>query len=343
MSMHEKAPYCSDFFTDFLCVCSILGIWPRFIEPRLLSKTTLELEFENLPKDFDGFTLVHLSDLHLSSKLTDSLLQKVQKELEDFKPDLIIFTGDFICHSKIEQKKRLLQTLQKWRSVAPVLACAGNHDYERYVTQRSGLAKVNSKPRPFLLRALGRLFFEREIPSPQSYLPQNLNLLPELQKIIKDADIQLLHNQAHRLSKGASELFVIGLEDLWTRGGAFINFNKDFSKQMQDLKDKNSLTLVLCHNPDMIELLQKFPPSLVLSGHTHGGNISLPWVLGRIKTVKNEKRLRGLSHENNHLLYVNRGLCSPYPLRLFSTPEITKIFLRTKASKSNSPSWCSSE
>ncbi|HRT67805.1 MAG TPA: metallophosphoesterase, partial [Bacteroidota bacterium] len=76
----------------------------------------------------------------------------------------------------------------------------------------------------------------------------------------------------------------------------------------------------------------KFRCDLVLSGHTHGGQIGIN-MLGNVVTPARfvYKQWAGLYQENNTQLYVNRGLgTTGLPVRISVPPEITEITLRKK-------------
>lgn len=97
----------AQFCWDAWCCLSIVGIWPRFIEPRLLSKTYLTLPLPHLPNKLSGLKVAQFSDLHLHPQVSDHFLQKIQNAVASFEPDLILFTGDFLCFSLNRDLKRL--------------------------------------------------------------------------------------------------------------------------------------------------------------------------------------------------------------------------------------------
>lgn len=321
--MKSLSHYLYDSLTDLCCVASLVGIWARFIEPSWLSVTVKKLTLDHLPPAFHGFRIVHISDLHLSDKTSTKLLRHLQTTLQNLAPDIIVFTGDFICYSQLPNPEKLHQILQGWRHVAPVIACLGNHDYELYVTQRHGLPQIHTTPSPFILRAIKRLLCRRLHPKAQDCLPQHLSPHPILLDVLKETGIQLLRQTSYSVERSGQKLLFSGVDDLWAGGGSIV--------LPPDLQDApyNVAHIVLAHNPDSVDLVQNMPPGLILSGHTHGGNINIPWVRSRIRSVRNSQRLQGLHSVGKHQLYVNRGLGSPYPLRLFARPELTLIELCT--------------
>src|ERR1700722_8116601 len=89
---------------DFLCLATLVGIWPRFIEPKRLKNTVLKLYLPN--KELSGLKIIHLTDLHFHAGTSARFLNKIAARLRQEKPDLVLFTGDFICYSKMEERQR---------------------------------------------------------------------------------------------------------------------------------------------------------------------------------------------------------------------------------------------
>lgn len=143
-----------------------------------------------------------------------------------------------------------------------------------------------------------------------------------------------------------STLALVGLEDYWSN-----NF-----KPLAVMESINPTIprIVLSHNPDTAKVLQKWRVDLQLSGHTHGGQIRLPFCgplpqfrepIRRLippflrpvvpfmdkchKIVEYWEWSQGLHQIGNNYLYVNRGLGTYFPGRLLCPPEVTVITLET--------------
>jgi len=91
--------------------------------------------------------------------------------------------------------------------------------------------------------------------------------------------------------------------------------------------DVNSPGIVLAHNPDSMPMLMDFPGDIILCGHTHGGQINLPWFWKKFTLLENMQFKKGLFQIHNKWLYVNRGVGSVMPFRWFALPEIALITL----------------
>jgi predicted MPP superfamily phosphohydrolase len=144
------------------------------------------------------------------------------------------------------------------------------------------------------------------------------------------------------------QLPIVGLADYWSR-----EFNP--TPVMNQL-DPATPRIVLSHNPDTAKILSQWRVDLQLSGHTHGGHIVLPgmgpvvyhykkllkqlpkklrrWIpflLGDCsKVVRYWEWAQGFHQVANNQLYVNRGLGTYRPGRLFCPPEVTVITLNSQ-------------
>lgn len=142
----------------------------------------------------------------------------------------------------------------------------------------------------------------------------------KISEILSGSGIHLLRNE-HVEQDG---LNFIGLDDYY---GSNFNPEKAIS-----YFDSAKATIVLCHNPDVCDLdVWKNYNSWILSGHTHGGQVKLPFFSPPITPVKNKKYTAGLfGLSNERTLYINRALGHVYQVRFNVRPEIT-IFELQKA------------
>lgn len=311
------------FAIDLIATCSVLGIWPRFIEPRLLRTTHLEWPLGQEAAHLDGLKIVHLTDLHFHSKVSDKFLNKISNACRTLSPDLILFTGDFICYSQLESPHRLQRFLSSLKAPLGSFCSFGNHDYAAYVSRREdGVYDLRAPPSPMkgLLRGLKML-----VNSPQGKMSvsDRVKQIPrhsELCALLAQTPFRLLENESIQLPCG---LNLTGLGDL-ALGRCLPN--EAFSSY-----DPHLPGIVLSHNPDSVPSLLSYPGNWILSGHTHGEQIHFPWpkwgrkLSRKLACLDNEMLTRGLfSIEKKHL-YVNRGLGCHKPFRLFSPPEILCI------------------
>ena len=103
-------------------------------------------------------------------------------------------------------------------------------------------------------------------------------------------------------------------ESTWQEDGipdeAFKNYNPDYPG------------IILTHNPDTAPV-KGLSRRFIFSGHTHGGQVNLPYMWRRFTVLENMRFKKGLFKEHGKWIYVNRGIGSAIiPFRWFSPPEI---------------------
>ena len=266
-----------------------------------LSTEELTVNIAGLPASLQGKKLVQLSDFHYDGlRLSEEMLEKAIAVTNEAKPDLILLTGDYVTDDPTPIHQLVLR-LQHLQSRSGIYAILGNHDI--YYKQ----AKA------------------------------------EVTEALTSIEIHVLWNEiAYPLGK---ELPLVGLADYWSR--------EFHPAPVMNQLNSDTPCIVLSHNPDTAEILQAWRVDLQLSGHTHGGQIVIPGIgpaaLFYEKLVKKIPRkvrrrfpflqvnvsvvnhwewLQGLHRLGKNQLYVNRGLGTYLPGRLFCRPEVTIITLQ---------------
>ena len=95
---------------------------------RLPKIRPVELEFDDLPPAFDGYRIVHMSDLHISAAARADRTAGVVRLANSLKPDLIVITGD-IVDGKVSAHRQDVEPLGELSARDGVLGCNGNHEY----------------------------------------------------------------------------------------------------------------------------------------------------------------------------------------------------------------------
>lgn len=150
-----------------------------------------------------------------------------------------------------------------------------------------------------------------------------------LHRAVQDAlaaqGIRVLHNENLVLDRDGQQLALAGVADLWSRccdpEGALGGLSPHLPR------------VVLAHNPCTIERLQGHRCDLMLSGHTHGGQVMLPGI-GRLALGPKGRRFAaGLYRHGASHLYVNKGVGFGLRLRYRVRPEIAVLTLRPAPSE----------
>lgn len=131
--------------------------------------------------------------------------------------------------------------------------------------------------------------------------------------------VRVLRNEGVAVSRGEVALWIAGVEDAW-RG--------DVDLDAALLGRGRSPVVLLAHNPDLFPLAARAQVALTLSGHTHAGQVGLPFVEGGLARLTT-KYAGGLFREGASSLFVHAGLGTTGPaIRIGAAPEIVEIVLR---------------
>lgn len=106
------------------------GVYARFVEPQWVEFVERRLPIPNLPESWRGKTLVQLSDLHVGNRFDWHTLLEPLRRVNDFAPDVVVYTGDFVSYRNEKQFDEL-STVMRDAPLGKVatLAVLGNHDY----------------------------------------------------------------------------------------------------------------------------------------------------------------------------------------------------------------------
>ena len=253
----------------------------------------VDLYFKDLPKSFDGYRIVHVSDLHLGTfnGWRSKILKAEMDSIERQKANLICFTGDLqnIHPEEVEKMAPVIRHPMKG-----TISVLGNHDYTEYI---KGDAKEKAA--------------------------EEARLIKTEEKILKWT---LLRNQNTEITSPAKEsIYVCGTEN--DGRPPFPNYS-NYRKAMQGI-GPNSFVIMLQHDPSAWKrsILPKTTAQLTLSGHTHGGQMQ---IFGWRPTSIRQQEDYGLYEQNGHYLYITAGLGGLVPFRLNMPNEIAVITLHVK-------------
>lgn len=253
-----------------------------------LNVRQVTIEFDDLPKAFDGYRIAQFTDVHLGS-MKDELMLRAVTAIDDMRPDLIVFTGD-IQNMGPDELPRFAQTLKRLKAKDGVMSVLGNHDYSRYVNLPPDEALRNERMTRDFETSLGW---------------------------------QLLLNDNRIVRRGSDSIVIAGGEN---DGRPPFPAKADLKKAMRGIHAK-SFVVMLQHDPSAWRrhILPLTNAQLTLSGHTHGGQISL---FGLRPTELVGKEDDGLYVEGKRKLFVSTGLGGFVPFRFYMNPEVVEITLK---------------
>jgi len=248
-----------------------------------------DISLARLPRVFDGLRIVQLSDFHLDGWTEPYFLREVVERVNRMQPDVVVLTGDFATDGFGTKNYQHGAA----RQCAQVLS--GLHCNERYAVLGNhdiGVGRYN------VVRPL------------------------------KDNGIPVLRNACVPLQRGSGKIWLSGVDDPLL---GHPNLDQAIPYSIRNLPDEP--VVLLCHAPDYADTLLKHESGasvgLMLSGHTHGGQVRLPF-LGAVELPEmGKKYAEGLFQLGALQLYVNRGIGTiGLPFRLNCPPEITILTLR---------------
>lgn len=278
--------------------CTIFGFTKGFRE---LEVKHLTIYVPNLPKAFDGYRIVHFSDIHLGSYYgwRSDLPQRDIDTINSYKPDMICFTGDLqnVQPSELPPYQTILRGLKAKDGVFSVL---GNHDYSYYVDAGSA---------------------------------EKIKMEQEVQQFERGLGWRLLNNEHAVIHRQKDSIFIAGTENYdkpkhTNVAKALYGIQKDnFVLMLQHIPTqwRETWPSVINENYGSKDTIL-VAPQLTLSGHTHAGQISI-WGLRPSMFAAFDY---GLYEREYCQLYTTAGLGGTIPIRLGATAEIVVITLKQK-------------
>lgn len=312
----------NEWIWDIWCIASGIGIWPRYIEPQLLEVMHFTLPIPHLPSELVGLKILQFSDLHWSSQFSHCLQKKLIRKINALEPDFIFFTGDFICRSKVDNREELKKTLNALKAKLGCFAVLGNHDYAHFVTVNANGDYDIEAPSTSsnIVKGFKRLFQPIVLTKYTTEQALKVDQNKDLLELLKETSFCLLQNETIQVACRGSQINICGLEEYSL--GKF-NPNKAFIHY-----DYRYPGIILSHNPDTLLSLKNYPGDIILSGHTHGGQVNLPGLWSRFTRIENLQFKSGLKKLGDKWAYINRGISSVMKFRWFAAPELTLLTLQ---------------
>jgi predicted MPP superfamily phosphohydrolase len=142
---------------------------------------------------------------------------------------------------------------------------------------------------------------------------------PERLQELRNAGIMILHDENIKVLLSNDRMF-------WLAGSfydAYHNNSSSFTKSIESIPPKAPIIL-LNHYPDVFDKAVNAGINLVLAGHTHGGQIGIPFLIHISNYANKSPYMKGLFRSGKTQMYVNRGIgTAVFPVRFLCRPEIT--------------------
>ena len=276
----------------------IIAIWYIVIYGSTLGFSTVvvrhvEYSSPQLPKAFDGYRIVHISDLHIGT-YDDSrkhILQKAVDSINAQKADMVVFTGD-LQNREPHELYPYASLLSSIKAKDGVYSVMGNHDYADYI-------KADDIKRAANLR--------------------------ETQRMERSFGWHLLLNDHATITRDSSHIIIAGMEN--DGNGKHFPQKGDIKKTLNGVSDHDFI-IMLEHDPTSWrrKILPQSSAQLTLSGHTHATQFKLfGWSLASMIYTE----WGGMYYDNERAINVSTGLGAFLPFRFGVPGEVVVITLKT--------------
>lgn len=282
-----------------LSILFFIFVGVTIYQNKTIQTTKYEIKSDKLPKAFNGFKIVQLSDVH--NDYYGDRLTKLVAKVESEKPDIIAITGDLVDAQRYNVENTLA-FIDEIKDIAPIYFVYGNHD----------------------LGINGDAYYERMVEELDERGVKILNI--KSSTIVKE-------NESINIVGIQDPSTLYGIENLEALD-TYEEKNKAMIEEVLNNKiNKNGFTLMLAHRPEYFEIYQDYDLDLVLTGHAHGGQFRIPFIGGLYAPNQGlfPKYTSGIHKKNDTSMIISRGLGnSRFPIRIFNTPEIVSVTLKSK-------------
>ena len=262
-----------------------------------LEVTKYVVENKKVPKEFDGYNIVQISDLH--SKLFGENNKKLIQKIKSLNPDIVVVTGDLI-DGENNNYNVALDFMKEISKLYRVYYIIGNHE------QKSLIKKYKDEYKDYF------------------------NKLHQI-------DFVNLDNNKVEIVKGNSNINLYGLTVPYScykylfDNQETTSIDIDFLEEKLGKVDREQFNILLAHTPFYFDEYEKWGADLTLCGHVHGGIVRLPLVGGLLSPDRKffPKYDLGEYIKNKSTMIVSKGLGgSKVLIRVNCKPEIVNIKLK---------------
>jgi Predicted phosphohydrolases len=262
-------------------------LYSRFIGTSGLYAKEYLVTNKNLPNEFYGLKIIHISDIHYGQTTNKKELETLVKRVNEYDPDIIVITGDLLDRDTTYSDTDILDiqnTLKKLDAKLGKYIIMGNHD----TTQEIYTTVVDNS---------------------------NLTNLDDTHEII--------------YNKGMNPILIAGMSS-----GEHGNKtpHAKVGDAIEDIQAKEiPYSILIMHEPDYIDDIEYDNFQLVLAGHSHNGQIRIPFIGATILPNHARKYYDNYYKLNNTEFYISSGVgTSTIKFRLFNRPSFNVYRLVNK-------------
>lgn len=247
------------------------------------------IRLARVPDAFRGMRIVQISDIHYLQYTESYFVREIVDHVNRLKPDMVLMTGDFVTYGP-----------------SPFSGASERVFALRHAPECASI--LSNLHAPLRYASLGN--HDEEVNG------------PAVTGILQEHGLRCLVNEAVPLERDGQRLWLVGLGS-----AAKADSKPDQAIPASAVRDKEAM-IVMAHEPDILPEIAKYNADLMLSGHTHGGQIRIPFLRPMFLPEYGRRYIEGWFQHGPTHLYVNRGIGTiAVPLRLNCPPEITVFTL----------------
>ena len=162
----------------------------------------------------------------------------------------------------------------------------------------------------------------------------SINDYSELKNKLEENNVTILDNESQVIKKKSSEINIIGISDPTMKHSHYETDENIIEFELDSIDyNKDNYTILLSHRPELFEIYVDNDINLVLTGHAHGGQIRIPFIVGLIAPNQGlfPKYTNGKIEQDDTTMIVSRGIGnSILPFRINNRPELVLITLSSE-------------
>ena len=278
-----------------LCILGALSLvgGKGFLNSRNLELLKVRVPLKRLPSAFDGLKVGQITDIHAGPLVPPKLIRKGVDLIIARRPDLIVLTGDFVSGA----------TKILWTTY-------GGFKQRHYDYCMEELGRLKAPLGVFAVLGNHDFWSGPEVAA-------------KVARGLENIGVRVLRNEAVRIETESQHLYIAGVDDYWEN-------SYSLTKALEGIPE-DICRILLSHNPDVnqdVEFLKR-RIDFIISGHTHGGQIVLPFVgAPYLPSPFGQKYRAGLVRDGERQTFVSRGLGLFFvPVRLNCPPDVSVITL----------------
>ena len=269
----------------FIILLSLTILYSRYIETKGIKVKEYPIVNKNIPDNFYGLKIVHLSDIHYKVTTDEDDLKIIIDKINKLKPDIVILSGDIFDSS-------IKYTDKDYKNITNFL---NSIDYN-----------------------IGKYAIKGE---------EDLKI-EKWEEIIEKSDFINLNDTYEEIySNGLEPILLVGISSNYKKNHIEDTLNNIYSNITREYK----YSILILHEPDFIDYINSNKFNLILAGHSHNGQISLPFLENIISDKFSKKYYKEYYKKDNSDIYISSGIgTSKYKFRFLNKPSFNLYRLINK-------------